>query len=200
MLPYALYMKLNVNMKTATFVATCKRRSRAQLLCLTNIPCCRNCIKRYKRLVKKLLRQQVFGKNLQFQSVLIFFKMSIRDYFWVYGSLQVPSDIRAPTSDVRDLISNIRHPTSQIWHPTDLTSEIRHPATSEIRHPASDTRHPRFDIRHLTSDIRDSTSDIRHTRFDIRHLKGWPWCVVPGIKGPTKWGLKGNNTNYTGFV
>ena len=101
--------------------------------------------------------------------------------------------------------SELRHRTSEIWYPTFA-----------IRHPRFDIRliwHPRFDIRHLTSDIRDSTSDIRDStsdirhptsdirlpRFDIRHLKGWPWCVVPGNKGPRKWGLKGNNADYSGF-
>ena len=126
------------------------------------------------------------------------------------------SEIRHPTFDIRDPIFDIRHPTSDIRHPTSdiphLTSEIWHPRfdirhpTSEIRHPTSDIRHPRSGIRHPTSDIRDLISDIRHPRsdirdprFDVRHLKGWPWCVGPGIKGPTKWGLKGNNVDYSVF-
>ena len=112
------------------------------------------------------------------------------------------SEIRHPTFDIRDPIFDIRHPTFDIRHPTfdirNLASEIRHP-TSDIRDSTSDIRHPTSEIWHPTSDIRDLISDIRHPTFDVRHLKRWPWCVGPGIKGPTKWGLKGNNVDYSVF-
>ena len=92
--------------------------------------------------------------------------------------------------------SDIRHPRSDIRHPR---SDIRHP-TSDIRHPTSDIRHPTSDIRDARSDIRHPTSEIRHPTSDIRHLKVWAWCVVPGTKRPMKWGLKGNNAVYSGFL
>ena len=112
------------------------------------------------------------------------------------GAIRHPtSDIGRPRFDIRHSTSEIRYSTSHIPHPT---FDIRNLA-SEIRHPTSEIWHPTSDIRDLTSDIRHPRSDIRHPRFDVRHLKGWPWCVVPGIKGPTKWGLKGNNADYSVF-
>ena len=108
-----------------------------------------------------------------------------------------------PTSEIRYSTSDIPDLTSDIWYPR---FDIRHPRF-DIPDLASDIWYPRCDIRHPTSEIRRPTPDIRHPRFDIRHprchirhLKGWPWCVVPGIKGPTKWGLKGNNSDYSGFA
>ena len=71
---------------------------------------------------------------------------------------------------LRNLIGAIQHPRSEIRH-----------STSDIRHPRFDIRHLTSEIRHPTSDMRDSTCNIRHPSFDIRHLKGWPWCVVPGM-------------------
>ena len=150
MLPYALW---NLTLtRRRLLVATCKRRSRAQLLCLTNIPCCRNCIKRYERLVN-------FRKTAMLTSFRQNPTISIR-----FNLLQ-----NCPSVTTSEFTEAYRcHPTSELRH---RTSEIWYP-TFDIRHPRFDIPliwHPRFDIRHLTSDIRDSTSDIRHLTSEIRH-------------------------------
>ena len=156
MLPYALW-NLTLTWRRL-LVATCKRRSRAQLLCLTNIPCCRNCIKRCK--------------NLQFQSVLIFFKIV---HPWLLLSLRkLIGAIRHPSSDIGHPRFDIQHSPSDIPDLTSDWSDIRdstspdiRDSTSDIWRPTSEIRHPTSDIRHPTFDFRDSTSDIWKDGRDV---------------------------------